>query len=162
MRVKEVKRKDNSKGYLVGGPLGGYFIHSERKMADRALPFAKAREEEMAELARKKAKAPKEYKWCRLSREEEELLTGTRRPLKTDGSPITLIDPTLVPVGNVMVDGAEFTQDEVRQVRRMKAGLPKEKFEAMKRLAIIAKREFKELGLIIDHDSTSRNIARCL
>jgi len=114
----------------------GKFIHSN---------------ERMAEIARSSA-AQLEYS---KRREERARFLAPQTIQATEG---------VTKVPNTIVDGVEFSPDEVRQVRRLKFALATnpEKFAKVKNLIIDMKRQLAPLEIEIDQESMTKIIGQCL
>jgi hypothetical protein len=150
MIVKKVKRKDGNVGYMVGE-----FTHSDKRMAEIGLPFAIQRERERILRAKEEAERLRlrpSYQWCVLSKEDELLLAPT--PASVGG---------VVPVPNTIVDGAEFSPEEVRQMRRLRSALisDPDKYVKARDFIVAAKRNLGPLNIELNHESVSKLIAQC-
>lgn len=151
MRVERVKRHDGGIGYKSGN-----FIHSNERMAEIGLPFAIQRERERLDRSRRtlEEKLPKINKTdFFLSAEDRALLYGSSEE-----------KPRVVPVENFVIQGAEFTPEELRQVRRIKAALASkpEQFEKVKRFILDFKRKTAFLDVELNREAASKIIGQCL
>jgi hypothetical protein len=132
----QVKRVKRKDG-TVGFLLGNY-IHSDKRMAEIALSSAMA-EARKQRIIRQRTVAP-------IVPIEVQNLKGVTR------------------IPNTIVDGVEFTPDEVRQVRRLKAALfsDPEKFVRVRSFLINSKKVLGPLDIEITQESMTKLIAQCL
>lgn len=140
----------------------GSFIHSDKRHAEIGLPFSilKRQNDSLRRIERKR-EIENSIETCRLSQDDEFLLYGTRSEPAQVAADAPGRESEVKIKSPILVNGIPWTEDEVRQMKRIRASVPEGRFLSFRRMMELAKTSLSEFGVEVDHACASRFIASC-